>query len=206
MQPMKTKEIFAQVLSIIFNPLLITTLGFLMFLNSGFYFSMMSYEAKKYILLFVFLSTCMLPVLSIGLLTFSPRFNAKMTKSTDRVIPLLMTAVYYYLGYYYIGKIPVFPIYRIFMLSAVLVIITLLLISMKWKVSNHMAGIGGLIGAVIALSFRLGLNSSLLLSGLIALAGVLGTSRLILKKHNPLQIYVGFFLGFATNYLIIIYL
>lgn len=203
---MKAKQLIAQVFSIIFNPLLITTIGFLLLLNSGFYFSMMSFEAKKYILLIIFLSTCMLPTLSLGILTFSSRFNAKMTKSTDRVIPLLLTAIYYYLGYFYLGKIPIFPIYRILMLSSVLVIITMMLISMKWKVSNHMAGIGGLIGAVIALSFRLGMNSSLLLSGLIATAGVLGTSRLFLKKHNPLQIYVGFFLGFAINYLIIIYL
>lgn len=167
---------------------------------------MMSFEAKKYILLIILLSTSILPALSLGILTFSSRFNAKMTKSTDRVIPLLLTAIYYYIGYYYLGKIPIFPIYRILMLSSVLVIITLMLISMKWKVSNHMAGIGGLIGAVIALSFRLGMNSSLLLSGLIITAGALGTSRLVLKKHNPLQIYVGFFLGFAINYLIIIYL
>ncbi|HKJ42245.1 MAG TPA: hypothetical protein VKA27_09120 [Sunxiuqinia sp.] len=203
---MKTKKILAQVFSFLFNPLLVMTLGVLLFLNSGFYFAMMSYEAKKYIVLIIFLSTCILPALSLGLLTFSPRFNAKMTKSTDRVVPLLLTAIYYYLGYYYLGKVPFFPIYRILMLAAVLVIITLMLISMKWKVSNHMAGIGGFIGAIIALSFRLGMNSSLLLSGLIVVAGVLGTSRLILKKHNALQIYVGFFVGFAINYLIIIYL
>lgn len=203
---MKIKDILAQVFSFLFNPLLIMTLGALLFLNSGFYFSMMSFEAKKYIVLIILLSTCILPALSLGLLSFSPRFDAKMPKSTDRVLPLLITAIYYYLGYYYLGKIPVFPIYRIMMLAAVLVIITLMLISMKWKVSAHMAGIGGLIGAVIALSFRLGMNTSLLLSGLIAVAGVLGTSRLVLKKHNALQIYVGFFLGFAINYLIIIYL
>ena len=203
---MKIKQVIAQALSILFHPLLITTLGFFLFLNSGFYFAMLNFQAKKFILLVIFISTCILPILSLGLLSFNPKFDAHMAKSSDRVIPLLMTAIYYYLGYYYLGKMPIFPIYRIFMLSSVLVIITLMLISMKWKVSNHMAGIGGLVGAILALSFRLGINSSILLGGLIIVAGLLGTSRLILKKHGPLQIYAGFFIGFAINYLVIIYL
>jgi membrane-associated phospholipid phosphatase len=203
---MNTKQALAQVISVLFNPLIIPTLGFILLMNSGFYFSMLSFDAKNFLLLIVFMSTCLLPALSLGLLSFNPRFNSKMTGSTDRVVPLLFSAVYYYLGYYYLGKLPVYPIYRIFMLSGILVIILLMLVSMKWKISNHMAGIGGLIGAILALSFRLGINSSLLLAALIATAGVLGTSRLVLGKHAPLQVYAGFFVGFAVNYLVIIYL
>jgi len=203
---MNIKQTTAQVFSILFHPLLIPTYGFLLLMNSGFYFSMITFEAKKLLLLIVFMSTFLLPVLSLGLLAFNKHFNMKMDRSTDRVIPLLFTAVYYYLGYFYLGRLQVYPIYRIFLLSTILIIILLLLISMKWKISNHLAGIGGLIGAILALSFRLGLNSSLLLIGLIVVAGVLGTSRLILKKHSPIQIYAGFFLGFAVNYLVIIYL
>lgn len=203
---MKTKQVLAQALSYLFNPLLIPTFGFILLMNSGFYFSMLTFEAKKFLLLIIFMSTCLLPALSLGLLTFNPRFNAKMTAATDRVIPLLFSAVYYYLGYYYLGKLPVYPIYRIFLLSTILVITLLMLISMKWKISNHMAGIGGLIGAILALSLRLGLNTSLLLSGLIGIAGLLGASRLILDKHDPLQVYAGFLVGFAVNYLVIIFL
>lgn len=203
---MKSKQIIARVISYLFNPLILPTIGLLLLLNSGLYFSMLTFEAKRFLLLVVFFSTFLLPELSIWLLSFSPRFNVLMEKSTDRVIPLLITAVYYYMGYFYLGKIPIFPIYKIFLLSAILVIILLMLVSMKWKVSNHMAGIGGLIGIIMALSFRLGINSSLLLSGLIGVAGLIGTSRLTLGKHNPIQIYVGFFLGFAVNYLVIIYL
>lgn len=203
---MKIKQVIAQILSHILNPLLMPTLGFLLLLNSGFYFSMLNFEVKKYVLLIIFMSTCLLPLFAIGMLSLNSKFNAQMTKSTDRVIPLLLTAVFYYMGYFYLGKIPVFPIYRIFMLSTILIIIGLMLISMKWKISNHMAGIGGLIGAILSLSFRLGMNSSLLLAGLIAAAGLLGTSRLVLNKHNTLQIYAGFFLGFAINYLVIIFL
>ena len=203
---MNAKQAIAQFFSLVFHPLIIPTLGFLLLMNSGFYFSMMSFEGKKFLLIIIFLSTFLLPVLSLGLLSFNKHFDATMSKSTDRVLPLFMSAIYYYLGYYYLGRLDVYPIYRDFLLATILIILMLLLISMKWKISNHMAGIGGLIGAVIALSFRMGINSSMLLCGLIILAGILGTARLILKKHSQLQIYAGFFLGFMVNYLIIIYL
>ncbi|MGQ8337613.1 phosphatase PAP2 family protein [Sunxiuqinia sp. A32] len=129
-----------------------------------------------------------------------------MNKSTDRVLPLLFSSVYYFLGYYFLGKAPVYPVYRIFLISTILIIVLLMLISMKWKISNHMAGIGGLTGAILALSFRMGINTSLLIGVLIIIAGLVGTSRLHLNKHNALQIYAGYFLGFAVNYLVLIFI
>lgn len=203
---MTTKQIFAKGISILFHPLIIPTLGFLLLMNSGFYFSLVSFEIKKYILLIVILSTFLLPIISILLLAMNPRFDAKMEKSTDRVLPLLFSSIYYFIGYYFLGKAPIYPIYKIFLISTVIIIILLMLISMKWKISNHMAAIGGLIGAVLALSFRLGMNSSMLLGCLILVAGIVGSSRLILKKHSSLQIYAGFFLGFAVNYLVMMFI
>ncbi len=203
---MSPKDFLAKSASIVFHPLLIPSYGFLLLMNSGFYFAMLSYDIKKFIFLIILMSTFLLPFISLVLLSLNPRFDSKMDKSTDRVFPLLFSSVYYFLGYYLLGKAPIFPIYRIFMISTILIIILLMLISFKWKISNHMAGIGGLIGAVLALSFRLGINSSFLLIGLILTAGIVASSRLTLKKHNPLQIYAGFLLGFAVNYLVLVLL
>ena len=200
---MTIRQILAKSFSVVFHPFLIPSYGFLLLMNSGFYFSMLSFEVKKFIFLIVVLSTFMLPAISLVLLSLNSRFDPKMEKSTDRVFPLLFSSVYYFLGYYFLGKAPIYPIYRIFLISTILIIILLMLISLKWKISNHMAGIGGLIGAVLALSFRLGMNSSLLLALLIIIAGITATSRLLLKKHNPYQIYAGFILGFAVNYLVL---
>ena len=203
---MNIKQSAARGISFAFHPLIMTTLGFLLLMNSGFYFALLTYEAKQFILLVVFLSTCLLPLVSIGLMGLNTRFKLNMDKSTDRVIPMLVTSVFYYMGYYYLGRIPVYPIYRVFLISAILIIVLLMIISMRWKISSHMAGIGGLIGVIIALSARLNINSSLLLSLLIGIAGLTGTSRLILGKHNSIQIYAGFLIGFAVNYLIIDYI
>lgn len=167
---------------------------------------MLSWEVKKFILLIVFATTCMLPVLTIALLAMNSRFDVSMNKSTDRVLPLLFSAIYYYIGYYLLGRLPIYPIYKVFLVSTILVIILLMLISMKWKISNHMAAIGGLTGAFIALSIRLQINTSFFLALIFLVSGLIGTSRLILKKHSPLQIYTGYALGFMVMFLILMFI
>lgn len=198
--------LLAKGISIIFHPLLIPSIGFLLLFYSGFYFSMLNWEVKKFILLIVFFTTCLLPVLTIAVLSMSERFNKSMDKSTDRVLPLMFSAIYYYVGYYLLGRLPIFPVYKIFLISTILVIILLMIISLRWKISNHMASIGGLTGALIALSLRLEINTSYILALVFLFAGLIGTARMILKKHNPLQIYAGYALGFLVMFFILMFI
>ena len=128
-----------------------------------------------------------------------------MDKHTDRILPLLFTAVYYYVGYYLLGNFNIFPVIRVFLIASVLIIITLLLISFKWKISNHMAGVGGITGTIIAVSFRMGINPVLLISAIILVAGLVGTARLYLGKHTLAQVLAGFTLGLGILYIAIMY-
>ncbi len=203
---MKIKQVTAQGISFVFHPLIMPTLACLLLMNSGFYFALLTFNAKSIILLIVFLSTFLLPLIAIGLMGLNAKTKPDLNKAPDRVLPMLVTSIFYYIGYYTLGRLNVYPVYKVFLISSILIIIVLMLVSVRWKISAHMAGIGGLIGAFVALSFRLGLNSSFALSVLIAIAGLLGSSRLILKKHNPLQVYAGFLAGFAINFLIINYI
>ncbi len=201
-----TTTFLAKGISTLFHPLLIPSIGFLLLFYSGFYFSMMNWDVKKFILLIVFFTTCVLPLLTIALLSMNERFNRAMDKNTDRILPLMFSAIYYYIGYYLLGRLPIFPIYKIFLISTILVIILLMLVSLRWKISNHMASIGGLTGALIALSLRLQINTSQIMALVFLIAGLVGTSRLILEKHNPLQIYAGYALGFFVMFLILMIL
>lgn len=196
----------ARVTSIIFHPLLIPTLGFVLLLNSNFYFALLPWSVKKFMLLTVFLSTCILPALSILILSMSPKFDLNMEKSTDRILPLLLSSVFYYLGYLVLARVQVYPIYNLFLIAAILVQISLIVVSLKWKISAHSAAIGGLIGGVSALSFRLQENPVLILSVLILVAGLVATSRLILLKHTNSQVYAGFTLGFLIIALVIAFI
>lgn len=197
------QERLAKIISIVFHPVLVPTLGMLLLLHSGFYFSMLSWEAKRFVLLVVFFTTCILPLLMVSILAINPRFDISMSKSTDRVIPLLASAVFYYLGFILLGKMNIFPVFKLFMLASVLVLVALLIISFKWKISNHMAALGALAGVFFALSFRKGLNPIYSILIVVLVSGLVGTARLALKKHSIWEVIAGYVLGFSILYVIV---
>ncbi|MDX8338148.1 phosphatase PAP2 family protein [Draconibacterium sp. IB214405] len=193
----------AKIISIIFHPVLIPTLGMFLLLNSGFYFELLLWEAKRFVLLVVFFTTCILPMLSVAILSLNPNFNVNMPNNRDRVIPLLSASVFYYLGFILLKKVQAVPEFKVFMLASVLVLVALLVISLKWKISNHMAAIGGLAGTLFALSFRHGINPIYSILIVVLLSGLIGTARLILGKHSLLELIAGYGLGFSVLYLVI---
>ncbi len=191
----KTLATVARVTSVVFHPLLIPTLGFALLFNSSFYFSILPWSVMKFIMLTVFLSTCILPAISILILSLSPRFDIKMEKNTDRIIPLILSSVFYYVGYMILQRLPVYPIYKLFLITSILVQMALLFITIRWKISAHAAAIGGLLGGFLTLAFRLQENPVLILSAIILAAGLVSSARLILGKHTVPQVIAGFFLG-----------
>lgn len=195
----------ARATSIVFHPLLIPTLGFFLLFNSGFYFALIPWSLKRFILLVIFLSTCLLPALTIGLLSLNQRFDINMDKSTDRVLPLIFSSLFSYVGYMILQRIPIYPIYNLFIVASILVQIVLLIISLRWKISAHSAAIGGLTGGFLALSLRMNENPLMILSLLFLIAGFVGTARLILEKHTNIQVYAGFLLGFLIMNLTILF-
>ena len=62
-----------------------------------------------------------------------------------------------------------------------------------------MAGVGALLGLAVYTSYSFGLQFLLFIACLVLLAGLVGTSRLFLKAHTPLEVYTGFFLGLLTS-------
>lgn len=194
---------FAKIISIVFHPVLLPSLGFLVLLNSDFYYSALAPEAKRYLLLVFFFNTATLPMLGIALLALNSKFDIKMTGHRERAIPLLLAAVFYYLGFVLLNNIRFFPVFKLFMLAAVVLIVLLLIISMKWKISIHLAAAGAVTATVLALSFRTGANPVFSIVALVLVSGLLGTSRLALNKHSLQQIIAGYALGFSVLYPVI---
>lgn len=196
-------EKLAKIISFVFHPVLVPTLGVFLLMNSGFYFSMLSWEAKRFIILVVFFTTCILPLLSVAILALNPKFNFSMPDKRDRILPLLSGSIFYYLGFLLLNKVRAVPEFKVFMLASVLVLVTLLTVSFRWKISLHMAAIGGLAGTLFALAFRSGLNPVYPILMVVVVSGLVGTARLFLKKHDIWQIAAGYSLGFLVLYLVI---
>ena len=203
---MNLEQKTAKGISILFDPFIMPTWGFLLLLFSPFYFStFLILQAKLFILSIVFVSTFLVPVIIMGLIKYFYNNEINFSSRKDRLLLFLITAVSYYIGYSFLKQMIFFSSFKIFLISAAITILLLLLISSKWKISVQTAGIGGLTGIYLAVCFRFFLNALFPVCILFLICGMIGTSRLILKKHTPAQVYAGFLLGFITNYVIILY-
>lgn len=190
----------AKIVSAIFHPFFIPTIGYLILLNSGVYLSLISWEAKRFILLVVFFSTAILPMLAVAIMALSPKFDMTMQNARDRVIPLLSVAFFYYIGFLLLNRVRIFSVFKLFLIASVIVVVILLLISFRWKISTHMAAIGSVTATIFALSFRNGVNPIVAIILAVIISGLVGSARLILEKHNLKQLAAGYFLGFSILY------
>jgi len=196
----------ANFFSVIFHPIILPALGMMILFNSGSELDFIPFQAKKIILIIVFVCTAILPLTFIPFYVFQRIVrNVQMEQNRERLIPLLVTTLLYFLCYYLLVRLKVPETISLFVLAATHVVLITFMITFKWKVSIHLAGIGGFVGALIAVAFRLQVNLEYFIIAAILISGILGYSRLKLNKHKPYQIYVGWFVGFfialATFYL-----
>jgi membrane-associated phospholipid phosphatase len=118
-----------------------------------------------------------------------------METQEERVYPFITTSVFYFLAYYMIRRIPVSDVFQLFLLGAAICSATGLLINFYSKVSIHMIGTGGLLGAIIGLSLRLNAGLIPLIVLIILISGFTGFARLKLNAHTQEQVYAGFLTG-----------
>jgi len=87
--------------------------------------------------------------------------------------------------------------------GATVALFCVLMINMKWKISAHASGIGGLIGGVFAYYYSTASVSPALwlIAVLLFVAWLLMCSRIYLKAHTPTQVTAGFLLGGLLTFL-----
>ena len=193
-------------ISILFSPLLIPTYAALILLYSGFHFSMFSWEAKRFLLIVVIISTAIMPAITLTVASLGKKLHITANNSGDLWIPMIFSALYYYLGFYLLNKMPFYAIFKVLLLAGAILIVILMMISLKWKISYHTAAAGSLFGLVTALSLRLGANPLVLLSIIAVVSGLIGTARVILLKSSLTETLAGFPIGFLVFFLIFFFL
>jgi hypothetical protein len=192
---------FAKFVSVVFHPLLIPTFFLLILFNSDSYFSLISPAIQKYLLVLVLITTFLLPVSSIPLLlNLGIVKSIQMENPKERIVPYGITFICFVFATYLFTILPFNApfIIRAFIIASSFAILLTLIISIWWKISAHMVGIGGLAGALIVISFLLMTNLLVFLIPVLILAGIIGAARLQLMAHEPSQIYAGFGLGFLV--------
>ena len=192
----------ARFFSIVFNPYFIPAFALLVVFNAGTYMDFLPFAVKRIAFYVVIILTCLIPLAFIPLFKYQNLIKDYFMSSTrDRYVPLLFNALCSGLGAYFLYHISIMPLYIVlFMVSIGILSLISLLISLKWKISNHMMGMGGLTGVILGLIQwnPASLPFYLILS--IIIAGFVGSSRLLLKAHTPLQVYAGYLAGVIIVY------
>jgi membrane-associated phospholipid phosphatase len=189
-------RLLAQFISVIFHPLIIPTLGatFIAYsdpipFRNNLLFSVLG---------MVFIGTYLLPLLSIlVLIRMGVVSNHHMPNRKERKWPLRLTLIFSGLTFFVLHNLQIHPTLARFMLGVTMSIWAALLISHEFKISLHMTAMGGLVALVFAESI---LNQLLFFNEIalaLLIAGSVGSARLYLKAHHPLEVYSGFLLGFS---------
>ena len=197
----------AKFISLILHPLLMPTYAFaLIFFTKNYYSTFTPLNYKVALVGVTFLFTFMLPTINAFILLKMGRIKSLEMKTTaERVVPYGSTAVYYFALYYMFYERHLPGVLQIIILGAAISILLSLLINYRWKISAHTIGIGGIAGATLGIIYRLQLDFSFILMFVILLAGIVASARLKLKSHTPAQVYTGFLLGFAVEFLLMFF-
>lgn len=188
----------ATVISFLFHPLLMPTLGLLLLLNSGSYVALFDPAAKRAILFVMALGTLIFPLMMLPVFFYRNLvYNQKGTMVEEQWIPRFIILILYVVTCIYFLRMPLYRIIQGYILSVTITLAILVFTNLRLKISMHTAGLGGMVGLIAALIkiYKIPLEGFLLLA-LLAF-GVVGTAKLLLKDHRPYEVYSGFAIGFS---------
>lgn len=192
-------RIFSLIISVVLQPLVIPSLVFGLMLFTVPESTSIPEEFKSRIFYLIVLSTLAIPMITIfGLRLSGTLKSVHMAELKDRAIPFSVTSIYYILTVYFLyQKKELDPILWQVLGVITLAIVGLTLVTFVWKMSAHLTGMGGLIALVLVLGLKFPTFQPLypLLASLM-LTGLVGTVRLFLEAHKPIEIYVGLLFGF----------
>ena len=190
----------------LFTPFYLPIVGIaLLFLFS--YLNMFPWSYKIPVLLMVYLFTVMLPSLLIHVYRRYQGWNLiELGHREKRMIPYILSIISYFTCVYVMERLHMPHFMGSIIVAALAVQIVCALINIWWKISTHTAAIGGVAGALFAFSYYLGFNPVWWLCLVIIVAGMVGTSRMILRQHSLSQVVGGFAVGFLCAAVSILFL
>ena len=194
----------ARLLSSVFQPLFMPTFGvLLLFVYTTF--------GKEYLKQFwqivtpsVVFSFALPAILIYILYRLKVVSDLSLTIRKERFYPYIITLVSYSAMILFYSRMGMPRWFMMLIIAMVLIMGIAILITLLWKISAHMIGIGGLIGGAMSISYFVEQsNPYFMFMGLFLLAGLVGASRLILKRHTLPQVIAGFLLGSVVSFVFV---
>lgn len=188
----------ARIISYLFHPLLMPTLGLVLLLNSGTYISLLDPVAKRAILFVMALGTLIFPVMMIPILYYRNLVTDLQNASREeRLVPHLIILILYIITFIYFARLPLSKVIHAYVLSAAVSLFLLLLLSFRFRLCIHMTALGGITGLIIALILLYETQMQGILILVLMASGLTGTARLMLGTEKPVEVLAGYLVGFG---------
>lgn len=194
----------AQLISIIAHPLFMPIYTVLLIFNFNPYVKVQVPDnLQKLVLLVLIVCTIVLPLITAFVMQRFGLINSLFMKTAEeRKWPFLFSILWFYLGFEVLTKLPLPKSLYLLMIGALVILFIAHAITLRWKISVHMLGVGGLIGALIGISQRFQYDHFIMISIIILFAGFVGYARLKTNSHNFQQVYAGFIIGLIIEWMV----
>ncbi len=188
----------AKIIATVLHPLLMPVYGMAIIFSAPTLMGYLPANLKKLLLLIVLVNNVLLP---ISLLPFFIQRKIisswTISERKERKIPLIIITALYFATSYIVLRFPIPVFLKSFIFAAAFLSLMVTVINFWWKISIHSVGAGALIGLVLMLSLRMLTPLEWYLIPAIITGGLILSSRLKLNLHNPPQVWIGLFSGFA---------
>ena len=196
--------LLSRAVSMVFTPFYLPLVG-MMILFFFTYMSELNLGYRLSILGMVYLFTILLPTFLIRLYRKHQGWNLfELGKQERRMVPYIISILCYSACFYVMSVRNVASFMGRIVIAALVIQVLCAVINVWWKISTHTAAIGGVVGALMAFSVLFYFNPVWWLCLVFFVAGLVGTSRMILLQHSLLQVVSGFGVGLVSAFLIIL--
>lgn len=191
----------AKIINILFHPLLIPSYAFLLaYLLNPILFAGYDSVALSKIFLTVFINTFVFPAIAL-LLTWQLRFvkSLKMNEGKDRIVPYLVCGLFYTWGYVVFRNSGLPQILNIILLGGCITLFVIFFINIFRPASIQTGAMGMMLMFMLLICLLSDSNAAYVIMLTALAAGMVGSSRLILNRHDSTAIYIGYFVGIMAQ-------
>ena len=185
----------AQILSVIFHPLLVPVFALLQMNFLPFFYP--AADTLRHVLIFGSMFVLVVPPVIWYIVLYKLKVieSLKATTRKERIWPDLFTILSYILVSIICYMLAVDYGYALLWQGATLSLIIVFIVNFFWKISAHATGMGAWTGMLFFLSIYNDYSLLFQIIVVILSSGLIGWSRLKLEAHTPLQVFFGYLLG-----------
>jgi len=130
----------------------------------------------------------------------------ELARKDSRIIPYVISILCYFFCFYLLSYHHAPHIIGSILVASLMIQVVCAIINLKWKISTHTAAIGGVLGTLMAFSWVFAYNPVWWISLIIFLAGLVASSRMILRQHTLNQVVVGFLVGVVCAFISVLHI